>query len=48
ELDLVPLIEDQELNLRYRYWEGAVEVSGKSKDMRVLGEGYVEMTGYGG
>ncbi|MGR9073977.1 MAG: lipocalin-like domain-containing protein [Gammaproteobacteria bacterium] len=47
ELDLVPLIEDQELNLRYRYWEGAVEISGKKKDMRVLGEGYVEMTGYG-
>jgi len=28
EVEIVPLINDQELNVSYRYWEGAVSVNG--------------------
>jgi len=48
-LDLVPLMDDQELDSRASvgtiYWEGAVRaVSGG----RPVGRGYLELTGYGG
>ncbi len=48
EVDLIvtPLINDQELNVRYRYWEGAVDVTGRKQGQAILGEGYVELTGY--
>lgn len=46
ELDVSPLINDQELNVRYRYWEGAVSVTGKNNDQEINGQGYVELTGY--
>ena len=46
ELDITPLINDQELNVRYRYWEGAVSVTGKKYEQDVNGQGYVELTGY--
>jgi len=46
ELDIMPLLADQELNLRYRYWEGAVKVSGLKQGQAVSGQGYVELTGY--
>ena len=46
ELDVTPLISDQELNVRYRYWEGAVSVTGKKYDQDINGQGYVELTGY--
>ncbi len=46
ELDVKPLINDQELNVRYRYWEGAVIVSGNKYDQDINGQGYVELTGY--
>lgn len=46
ELDVTPLISDQELNVRYRYWEGAVSVSGQKYDQEISGQGYVELTGY--
>ncbi len=39
-----PLIDDQELDVGFRYWEGAVEVR---DGQRVSGRGYVELTGYG-
>jgi predicted secreted hydrolase len=43
DLDLViaPLVADQELPLAFRYWEGAVVVSGT-----VGGRGYIELVGY--
>lgn len=45
---LKPLIDDQELDSRRSvgavYWEGAVRVS---EDGREVGQGYLEMTGYG-
>jgi predicted secreted hydrolase len=46
ELQLRPFLEDQELNVSFVYWEGAVEVSGSRAGHAVSGVGYVEMTGY--
>ena len=39
-----PVMDDQELNVSVRYWEGAVDVAG---DAGLTGRGYLEMTGYG-
>jgi predicted secreted hydrolase len=46
DLDLRPYLSDQELDLSVRYWEGAVEVSGRSAGRPLGGVGYVELTGY--
>jgi predicted secreted hydrolase len=45
-LEILPYLADQELNLSFTYWEGAVEVSGTYGDKEVTGSGYVELTGY--
>ena len=45
-LRLSPRLQDQELNLSFIYWEGAVSVKGEVGGDAVQGEGYVEMTGY--
>jgi len=47
-LQVTPLVEDQELNLSVRFWEGAVKVSGKqnSDGSIITGYGYVELSGY--
>jgi predicted secreted hydrolase len=45
-LEIEPLINDQELNLSVRYWEGAVKVKGSVNQSEQEGFGYVEMTGY--
>ncbi len=47
ELQLTPLVADQEMRLSTRYWEGAVNASGRHMDKMVAGYGYVELTGYG-
>ncbi|RIL11816.1 carotenoid 1,2-hydratase [bacterium] len=42
-----PLVRDQELDVGFKYWEGAVRVSGTGGDGRpVAGHGYAELTGY--
>ena len=41
DLEVQPLLADQELGGATRYWEGAVRVSGTTE-----GRGYVELTGY--
>ncbi len=47
ELRIEPLIENQELDLTFRYWEGAVSVTGAGLNgTPVTGRGYVELTGY--
>lgn len=46
ELELQPLLRDQELDLSFIYWEGAVQVLGRQAGAAVNGQGYVEMTGY--
>ncbi len=52
ELDLAPLLADQELNTGGStgviYWEGAVAGGGTSGGLKVSCEGYVELTGYAG
>lgn len=48
ELEVSPLVADQELDVSIRYWEGAVRATGR--DARtggpIDGYGYLEMTGY--
>ena len=41
DLTIEPLLADQELDVSFRYWEGAVRIEGTSR-----GRGYVELTGY--
>jgi len=46
DLEITPLLADQELQTSIRYWEGAVSVRGKAGKKSVSGYGYVELTGY--
>jgi predicted secreted hydrolase len=46
DLELAPVIADQELGTTPRYWEGAVEVIGLQGGRKIGGRGYVELTGY--
>jgi predicted secreted hydrolase len=46
EADVTPVLADQELFTTVRYWEGAVDVRGRSRGAPVEGRGYVELTGY--
>lgn len=46
ELQITPLIQDQELVVSYTYWEGAVEIQGTWRGRPVTGRGYTELTGY--
>jgi predicted secreted hydrolase len=47
-LEIEPLLADQEMNVSYTYWEGAVRFAGERDGAPVTGMGYVEMTGYAG
>jgi predicted secreted hydrolase len=47
-LEIEPHLADQELNVSYAYWEGAVRIEGQRGGQPVSGDGYVEMTGYAG
>ena len=47
DLDVRPYVADQELDTSFRYWEGAVGVSGTASGRPISGSGYVELTGYG-
>jgi predicted secreted hydrolase len=46
ELEITPLLADQELRTSFVYWEGAVSLTGTSRGRPVAGRGYVELTGY--
>ncbi|MBL6982515.1 MAG: hypothetical protein ISR58_15150 [Anaerolineales bacterium] len=46
KLEIEPFVVDQEMNVSYAYWEGAVKVSGSVDGESVKGNGYLEMTGY--
>lgn len=46
QLEVEPLLNDQELNMAFRYWEGAARVKGTHRGQSVTGFGYVELTGY--
>lgn len=45
-LDIRPWLADQELDVSFRYWEGAAEARGTAAGKPVRGEGYVELVGY--
>ncbi len=45
-LRIRPYLRDQELNVSYTYWEGAVGIEGERAGQSVQGSGYVELTGY--
>ena len=44
---MTPYLEDQELDVSVRYWEGAMRVEGSFGGDDITGHGYLEMTGYG-
>lgn len=46
-LTVTPLLEDQEMQVSFIYWEGAVQAEGAMRGTPVAGRGYVELTGYG-
>jgi len=46
DLGVEPLVRDQELDVGFKYWEGAVRVTATSNGRPVAGYGYVELTGY--
>lgn len=46
DLEVRPALAGQELDVSFRYWEGAVDVTGTHRGRPVTGRGYVEMTGY--
>ncbi len=46
ELQIRPVMADQELFTTVRYWEGAVDVEGERNGSPITGRGYVELTGY--
>ncbi len=46
DLQVRPVLADQELKLAFRYWEGAVAIAGSAAGKPVEGRGYVELTGY--
>jgi predicted secreted hydrolase len=46
DVTITPLIKDQELNLSFTYWEGAVTLDGFVNGVHITGSGYVELTGY--
>jgi predicted secreted hydrolase len=45
-LEIEPLLADQELNVSYNYWEGAVSIQGQREGRAITGVGFVELTGY--
>lgn len=47
ELRVTPLFPDQEMNVSFVYWEGAVVALGRMEGEEAQGRGYVELTGYG-
>ena len=46
DIEIEPLLQDQELHASINYWEGAVWIHGIGNENNVIGHGYVELTGY--
>lgn len=46
-LTITPLLADQEMDVSFVYWEGAIAVTGVMRGETVTGQGYAELTGYG-
>jgi predicted secreted hydrolase len=43
-----PYLADQEIDLSFTYWEGAIKIEGIINGQNVSGSGYAELTGYAG
>jgi len=43
---VTPQIQNQELDLAFRYYEGAIFFEGRLNDRSIEGQGYMELTGY--
>jgi len=48
QIDITSLMDNQELNVSFTYWEGAVKVDATWAGKSITSKGYVEMTGYAG
>ena len=46
DVEVTPVLANQELFTTVRYWEGAVDISGTRNGEPLSGRGYVELTGY--
>ncbi len=46
QLDIKPVLAQQEMRLSVRYWEGAVNVRGVAAGKPISGRGYLELAGY--
>lgn len=46
DLEIRPYLEQQELDLSVRYWEGAVQAEGRGPAGALTGQGYLELAGY--
>jgi predicted secreted hydrolase len=46
QIEVEPVLADQELDVTPRYWEGAVDLRGERGGQPVTGRGYMELTGY--
>lgn len=46
DLEVIPIMPNQEMETSVRYWEGAVDIKGDFAGRKVEGFGYVELTGY--
>jgi predicted secreted hydrolase len=47
DVEARPVLADQELRTKPRYWEGAVDLHGSREGRDASGRGYVELVGYG-
>jgi predicted secreted hydrolase len=47
DIEVAPRVNDQEMKLSQRYWEGAVTINGSANGKSISGVGYLELTGYG-
>lgn len=47
DVEVAPRVNDQEMKLSQRYWEGAVTINGAANGKPIGGVGYLELTGYG-
>jgi predicted secreted hydrolase len=46
ELNVLPQVKNQLMDVTVKYWEGAVQISGTKNGKKITGYGYVELTGY--
>ncbi len=47
DVEVTARVNDQEMKLSTRYWEGAITIKGMANGEPIEGVGYLELTGYG-